>query len=163
MTKYNKYVIIVLRKGKKQLDPNEREDKTMNKKYLVVTYTYDRYGNIGDEWIALATDDRQEAIARAFYEEDTCYDRRYFVELREVEEIVDTDEDGETVNYNYSTIDYHMEWEKTKLLVRSKLFNMKAVCEVAGVSYGSWRQFKNGNQGLSNKVYEAIVRVMNNA
>lgn len=134
-----------------------------NKKYLVVTYTYDRYGNISDEWIELATDDRQEAIARAFYEEDTCEDRRYFVELREVEEIVDVDEDGEMVNYNYSVIDYHMEFEKTKLLVRSKLFNMRAVCEAAGVSYGSWRQFKNGNQGLNNRAYEKLKKVMDQA
>lgn len=134
-----------------------------NKKYLVVSYSFDKYGNIGDEWIELATDDRKEAIERALYEAERSDDPHYAVDLREVEEVVDVDEDGEMINYNYSSVDFHMEAEKLQLLRRSRLFNMKEVCELANVSYGSWRQFKAGNQGLSNKAYEAIVRVMNNA
>lgn len=134
-----------------------------NKKYLVVSYKLDKYGNIGDEWFELVTDDRKEAIERALYEAERSNDPHYGVDLREVEEVVDVDEDGEMINYNYSSIDFHMEAEKLQLLRRSRLFNMKEVCELANVSYGSWRQFKAGNQGLSNKAYEAIVRVMNNA
>lgn len=134
-----------------------------NKKYLVVSYKFDKYGNIGDEWFELATDNRQEAIERALYEAERCDDPHFGIDLRKVEEVVDVDEDGEMINYNYSSIDFHMEAEKLHLLKRSRLFNMKEVCQDAQVSYASWRQFACGKQGLSNKAYEAINRIMNNA
>jgi len=149
-------------KGILEEEAKEREDKTMAK-YIVVTYRLDKYGNIGDEWFELETDNRNEAIERAVYEADTSNDPHYGVELREIDEVVDVDEDGEMINYNYSSIDFHMEAEKLQLLRRSRLFNMKAVCEAAGVSYGSWRQFKNGNQGLNNRAYEKLKKVMDQA
>ena len=128
------------------------------KRYLVVSYTFDKYGNIGDEWLEHDTTNRQEAIERAIYEADIEQDSRFNIELREVDASVDTDD-----CYDYNTIDFRMEFEKLHLLKRSRLFNMKEVCQDAQVSYASWRQFACGKQGLSNKAYEAINRVMNNA
>lgn len=131
------------------------------KKYLVISYTTYPDGNIAEEWLMDESDDRNEAVKEAIHWADRA-DKHHPVELRQVTEIIDTDDDGEPVNYDYDIIDYREENKTIELLDRAKMFNMKAVCERANVSYGSWRLFACGKQGLSNKAYEAIVRVMDN-
>ncbi len=50
--------------------------------------------------------------------------------------------------------------EAADLIVRSKYYNMREICQAAGVSYQTWRKFKCGSQKMSLKKINAIDKTM---
>ena len=49
---------------------------------------------------------------------------------------------------------------KEKLLNQSKYFNMKAICELAGVNYQTFRGWKNNGYSMSDEKLKKILDAM---
>ena len=52
------------------------------------------------------------------------------------------------------------ELDEAQVIARSEYYNMRKVCEEAGVSYETWRKYKCGYQGMSPEKIEAIGKAM---
>lgn len=125
------------------------------KKFLLMDNNIDEYG-VGDEFLIMESDDLEDVIQELEY-----HQRRYHnttMEIRDVVEIVDYDEDGEPVNYNYNVVDY-----KNDIIYRSEAFNMRAICKRAGVNYVTWRKFKSGLQNMSEGKKQLLMQAMDKA
>lgn len=63
--------------------------------------------------------------------------------------------------------DYDGKWDsddstlKELLIVQSEYFNMRVICEKAGVSYSTYRGFKNNKQPFSNQKIYKLLKTMN--
>lgn len=88
-----------------------------------------------------------------------CEDRnifiRYYYGLDDLDERMESGWDDEVY---YDLDDIHL---KAYIDAREKFFNMKAICDAAGVSYQVYKNYKyNGYNGLSNEKLQCIVNQM---
>lgn len=56
--------------------------------------------------------------------------------------------------------DYIGDYYEEMLFVQSKYFNMKAICEKAGICYSTYRGFKNNHQYFSTEKKLTLLRCM---
>ena len=124
------------------------------KRFLLIDNNIDKNG-VGDEWTVFESDDLHEVIREYEYHLNRYGEK---LEIRDVQEIVDVDEDGEPINYNFEVVDY-----KNDIIYRAEAFNMHAICKRANVNYSTWRRFKSGLQNMSEAKKQALMQTMDEA
>ena len=72
-------------------------------KYLVVAVRTYHKGFNSEEWVELETADKKEAVGCA---KDLSERTSDTIEVRKVTEVIDTDDEGEMVNYDYELVEY---------------------------------------------------------